>query len=275
MKIKSLIYLTFCTLALIALSLSAHAQTFPNTDLVFRKDPQTGNNPAVLSPSASIGEQIGTIVPNIGQLFTVNGQTFLISTNPSGGLSITTTGPAGTNTVTPPTSLAGAFSRAQEFVNANMPGNIGYYSTNGEWDVSVGGVFAQNSGQAAAQLSIERYGVFKSLPNLSLGAAVLEGNDQGKSGTAGGYVFVDYRRPIGDVAFVAGLGGGYDIYNRSPMGIVKIEIEYRQNKHLGRIRGRGLRDREPQKRSRPDHWRRHSLRVLNDGAIFHLIAEAG
>jgi hypothetical protein len=187
----------------------------------------------------SLEQSLATIMPRTGQPFTVNGQTFLVSTNASGALTITTSGPAGTNTVTPPTTLAGATTRAEEMVNANNPANVGYYSTNGEWDLSVGGAFAQNSGQAAAQLAVERYGFLKSLPNLSLGAAVLEGNASGQNGTAAGYAFMDYRRPIGDVAFVGGLGAGYDNYNKSFMGVAKIEIEYRQNKHLGEYVGVG------------------------------------
>lgn len=219
MKFKSLVYLTFCTIGLILLTLAGHAQT-------------SAPNPTIQWNGLTLPAIVGTPI-------TVNGQTLLIETNQSGGYTITTFGPQGTNSFTPPTTVAGATTLAEQFVNANNPANLSYYSTNGEWDLSVGGVFAQNSGQAAAQLSIERYGVIPSLPNLSLGAAVLEGNASGQSGTAGGYGFVDYRRPIGDVAFIGGLGGGYDNYNKSFMGVAKVEIEYRQNRHLGEYVGVG------------------------------------
>jgi len=239
MKFKTLVYLTAVTIGLIVTSV-AHAQvTPPGTVNTTAVNLPIQAVPAVLNLPSSLESQLSSLLPQTGQPFTLNGQTFVIETNASGGLTIITTGPAGTNTVTPPTTLAGATSRAEEFVNANNPANISYYSTNGEWDLSVGGVFAQNSGQAAAQLSIERYGVIKSLPNLSLGASVLEGNASGQSGTAGGYGFVDYRRPIGDVAFVAGLGAGYDNYNKSFMGVAKVEVEYRQNRHLGEYVGVG------------------------------------
>jgi hypothetical protein len=218
MRFKAILYLTAVTTILIALAISARAQTQTQTLAL---------------------TQLESVVPGIGQPFTVNGQTFLVTTNADGRLVVQTAGPAGSNTVVTPTTLADAASKAEAYVNANNPDNISYYSTNGEWDLSVGGVFAQNSGQAAAQLSIERYGVIPSWPNFSAGAAVLEGNSAGQSGTAAAYGFFDYRRPIGDVAFVIGAGGGYDNYNKSPMGIAKLEVEYRQNHHLGEYVGVG------------------------------------
>lgn len=230
MKIKSLIYLTAVTIALVVLTLTGRAQ-----------------NSVVLTPGTVVNSTdiksvpaVFTIPPIVtpGQPFTVNGQTFLISTNADGTLAISTSGPAGSQTVTPPKDSAQLLARIEEMVNANNPANISYYSSN-EYVLSIGGVFAQNSGQAAAQLSIEKYGLLKSAPNFALGAAVLEGNASGQNGTAGAYAFVDYRRPIGDVAFTAGLGAGWDNYNSAPMGIVKAEIEYRQNKHLGEYVGVG------------------------------------
>jgi hypothetical protein len=170
---------------------------------------------------------------------TINGQTLLITTNASGGYTVSTSGPAGTNSFTPPTTMADAVAFAKSAVENNNPANISYYSTNGEWDLSVGGVFAQNSGQAAAQLSIERYGLIKAWPQFALGSAVLEGNQAGQNGTAAAYGFIDYRHPIGDVAFSFGVGGGYDNYTSKPMGIAKIEVEYRQNRHLGEFVGVG------------------------------------
>src|SRR6185312_1984392 len=137
MKLKSLVYLTAVTAALIFLTLSSRAQA-----------------PA---PVATIQWNGVTLPAIVGTPITVNGQTLIIETNQSGGYTITTYGPNGTNSVTPPMTMADAAARAGQFVNANNPANISYYSTNGEWDLSVGGVFAQNSGQAAAQLTLERY----------------------------------------------------------------------------------------------------------------------
>lgn len=222
MKFKSLFVLTIAAIAALLVT-HAHAQT-----------------PAPAPAPIPTLQWNGLTLPAIvGTPITVNGQTLLIETNQSGGYTITTFGPQGINTFTPPTTTADVFTRAGQFVNANNPANLSYYSTNGEWDLSVGGVFAQNSGQAAAQLSVERYGVIPSWPNFSLGGAVLEGNANGQNGTAGAYAFGDYRRPIGDVAFVGGFGGGYDNYNKSFMGIGKVEIEYRQNRHLGEYVGVG------------------------------------
>lgn len=196
--------------------------------------------------AASAQTSLGTInwngitLPAItGTPITVNGQTLLIETNASGGYTVSTFGPQGTNSFTPPTSITGVAQFVQNAVQNNNAANIGYYSTNGEWDLSVGGVFAQNSGGAAAQLSLERYGVIKAWPNFGLGAAVLEGNQAGQNGTAAAYAFGDYRHPIGDVAISVGLGAGYDNYTSNPMGVAKVEIEYRQNKHLGEFVGVG------------------------------------
>jgi len=230
MKFKALVYLTAVTIGLIITTI-CHAQVTPPL-------PVTMNAPAVNQLEAA--PAVFNIPPIVtpGHPFTVNGQTFLISTNADGSLAILTSGPAGTNSVTPPSNSAQLLQRIEEMVNANNPANISYYGSN-EYVLSVGGVFAQNSGQAAAQLSLEKYGLLKSAPNFALGAAVLEGNANGQNGTAGAYAFVDYRRPIGDVAFTAGLGAGWDNYNKAPMGVVKAEIEYRQNSHLGEYVGLG------------------------------------
>lgn len=231
MKSRSLVYLTAVTAALIFITITSHAQT---SALV--TTPGTVVNTSQLEAVPAVLTIPPVITP--GKPFTVNGQSFVISTNANGALTVSTSGPAGSETVTPPTTSAALLARIEEMVNENNPANISYYNSN-EYVLSIGGAFAQNSGQAAAQLSIEKYGILKSAPNFALGAAVLEGNANGQNGTAGAYAFVDYRRPIGDVAFTAGLGGGWDNYNKAPMGIAKAEIEYRQNAHLGEYVGIG------------------------------------
>lgn len=174
-----------------------------------------------------------TLPAIVGTPITVNGQTLIINTNSSGGYTIMTYGPNGTNSFTPPTTISGAEAFAESAINANNPANIGFYPTNGEWNFSVAGVFAQNSGQAAAQISLEHY--FNQ--NLGLGVAVLEGNQNGMNGTAAAYAYGSYRKPIGDTALIASLGGGYDNYTGKPMGIVKIEVEHRSSAHLGEFVG--------------------------------------
>lgn len=216
MKFKALVYLTVVTAVLILLTLSGQAQDTP-----------------------TIQWNGKTLPAIVGTPITVNGQTLLIETNQSGGYTVITYGPQGTNSFTPPQDLNSIGTFVERAVQANNPANISYYSTNGEWDLSIAGAFAQNSGQAAAQLEIDRYGVFKSVPQLGLGAAVLEGNQAGQNGTAAAYANVLYRHPIGDVAFIGGLGGGYDNYTGRPMGIVKAEVEYRQSPHLGEFVGVG------------------------------------
>jgi len=166
---------------------------------------------------------------------TIQGQTLLITTNQSGGYNITTSGAYGSNSVTAPQTMQEAFGKAKDYVSENNPANIGFYPTNGEWNFSVAGVFAQNSGQAAAQISVEKY--FNQ--NLGIGGAVLEGNQNGVNGTAAAYAYGSYRKPIGDTAFIGSLGGGYDNYTSRPMGIAKIEVEHRQSAHLAEFVGVG------------------------------------
>ena len=158
-------------------------------------------------------------------------QSFLISTNSAGVYTISTAGPAGTNSFAPPSNLNGFIQQGTSWVNANNPLDITYYSTN-EIDARVGVMYLQNSGQAAAVISLQKYGLFGN-SNLGIGGGVLEGNNAGKQGTAGFYGEFDYRKPIGNVAALAGLVAGYDNWNSTPFGGVKAGLEYRQSPHLG------------------------------------------
>lgn len=184
---------------------------------------------AQLTPQMPVGV-------TIGQPFTLNGQTFIVTTNAAGNYVVITSGPAGTVTNTPPTTLQGFLDRAQEIISANNPANKGYYTN--ELEFQVGAVYAQNSGQAAAKLSIEKWGLLT--PNLGFGAAVLEGNANGQHATAAGVGFVDYRKVIGDVAGKIGLFAGYDNLNASPVFGPQAEVEYRMTQHLGTYVGVGF-----------------------------------
>ena len=115
----------------------------------------------------------------------------------------------------------------------NNPANTNFYSTNGEWEARVAAAYLQNSGQAVAALSVGYWGIYSAWPNVGAEMGVLEGNNGGQSGTAGAYTGVMYRKVIGDVAGIGGLGGGYDNWNHRPFGYVKGGVEYRQNPHLG------------------------------------------
>jgi hypothetical protein len=136
-------------------------------------------------------------------------------------------------TYTPPNTLAGVASEAQSMMRANNPTNSGYYGTN-ELVARLGAVYLQNSGQAAIEIGVEKYGWLKFIsPNLGVGAALFQGNKNGSSGTAGAVGFVDYRKVIGDVSLQIGAGGGYDNWNRSIMGVVKMDLELRQSHNIG------------------------------------------
>jgi hypothetical protein len=177
-------------------------------------------------------------VITIGQPVTIKGQTFLVTTNADGSYVIFTTGIGGTATVTPPTTPAEALSQAQAMVAANNPTNASYYGTN-ELVGRVGAAYLQNSGQAVVEIGVEKYGLLKVMPQIGVGAALFQGNKSGQSGTAGAVGFADYRKVIGDVSAQVGVGGGYDNWNNDFMGVVKADIELRQNSHVGEYVGVG------------------------------------
>ena len=174
----------------------------------------------------------------IGQPATVNGVTVLVTTNAAGNYVIAVSSANGSATVTPPTTPSQALSQAQGMIAANNPTNSGYYGTN-ELVGRVGAVYLQNSGQAVVEIGVEKYGLLKSVPQIGVGGALFQGNAGGKSGTAGAVGFVDYRKIIGDVSAQVGVGGGYDNWNSSAMGVIKADVELRQNAHLGEYVGVG------------------------------------
>lgn len=174
-------------------------------------------------------------VPILNQQFTVQGQTLEVVTNSSGGLTVITFGPFGTNQTSIPHSTGDVVNSIEEDVAKNNPANISYYNTNGEWNFKVGGVYAQNTGEAGGLVDIGRYGFIPSMPNLGADAGVIEGTQNGQNGTAAEFAFLDYRKPIGDVAFAGGIGGGRDNNTDNWMGLVKGGVEYRENPHLGQF----------------------------------------
>lgn len=188
--------------------------------------------------STSITSLLKDGVITIGQPVTIKGQTFTVNTNSDGIYVITTSGVGGSATVTPPTTTSEALSQAQAMIAANNPTNFSYYGTN-ELVARVGAVYLQNSGESVVEIGVEKYGLLKPAPQLGLGAALFQGNKSGQSGTAGAAGFVDYRKIIGDVSAQVGIGGGYDNWNSAYMGVIKADVELRQNKHIGEYVGVG------------------------------------
>lgn len=172
-----------------------------------------------------------TIPPITGTDIVINGQHFLL-TESNGVFTATSEGPNGSVSVTTPTSAQQAIAMIQDIVGRNNPANSSYYSAS-EIEARLGGDYEQNSGQAAALISITKWGLIKSQPNIGLELGLLQGNQNGSSGTAGAYAAVDYRKIIGDVACVGGVGVGWDNYNKQPFGLLKAGVEYRNNAHLG------------------------------------------
>jgi hypothetical protein len=237
---KSMIAL-MATAALLAVGLTVQAQTLPGAPPSSATGtvalPVIVTAPPVIS-AASIQALLADGVIKIGEPVTIKGQTFLVTTNPAGNYVIYTSGVGGTATVTPPTTTSEAFAQAQAMIAANNPTNRNYYGTN-ELVARVGAVYLQNSGQAVVEIGVEKYGLLKSMPQIGVGAALFQGKNEGKSGTAGAVAFVDYRKIIGDVSAQVGVGGGYDNWGKDWIGVVKVDIELRQNTHIGEFVGVG------------------------------------
>jgi len=187
---------------------------------------------AALAGMTAIAQTQSMPIPIQGNVFTFQGQSFLITTNVSGGLMVYTFGVQGTNTFVVPATPEQAMQVGTAWIEKNNPANIGYYNTNSEWVARIGAGYLQNSGQAVALLGVDYYGLFN-WPSFGVGGGILEGNNGGAQGTAGAYGELLYRKPIGDVAGEGGLVAGYDNWNREPFVGPAVGLEYRENAHLG------------------------------------------
>jgi hypothetical protein len=176
-------------------------------------------------------QQVENLIPPVaGQTITINGQTFLLTFS-NGNYVATSTGPNGTVSVATPTSSAEALNMIQQIVQANNPAQASFYLAT-EIEAKLGGVYEQNSGAAAALISVTKWQPVFNQP-LGFEAALLQGNQNGSSGTAAAYGAVNYRKVIGSVAAIGGIGVGYDNYNARVFGLVKGGVELRQGNHLG------------------------------------------
>jgi hypothetical protein len=179
-------------------------------------------------------QTVAVIPPLTGNIFTYQGQSFLISTNSAGQIVVSTFGVQGTNSIVVPTSPAQAEEVASQWIAENNPSETNFYGTN-EIDARLGAIYLQSSGQAAAVLSVDKYGTF-GWANVGFGAGIIQGQDPTKStGTAAEYAEVVYRKPIGNVAAVGGLVAGYDNWNKEPFVGVKAGLEYRESARLGQF----------------------------------------
>lgn len=170
-------------------------------------------------------------IPITGTPILINGNHFLL-TETNGVYTATATDAAGNQySISSPKSATDALNQIETIVSENNPANTNFYSAT-EIEARLGGVYEQNSGEAAAVISITKWGLLPSWP-VGTEVGLLQGNQNGTSGTAGAYGMIDYRKIIGDVSAVGGIGGIYDNYNHAPGLIVKGGVEYRQNAHIG------------------------------------------
>ncbi len=170
---------------------------------------------------------------SVGSTQSFGQYTVLVTTNgPGGSYNFDVVTPQGHINFSPPTTVGGGIQQAGQWINENNPTNITYYGTN-DIEVELGARYVQDNGQALIAVSIQKFGLIKSVPEISLGADLYQGTKAGVQSTAGFDGFIGYRKPIGDVAWFGEIGAGYDNWGDSAFGIAKAGVEYRQNAHLG------------------------------------------
>jgi hypothetical protein len=171
-------------------------------------------------------------VIKVGTANTINGVSFIATTNASGGYSFQIISQSGSVSYTPPTAPGGALNQASQWINANQSTNADYYGTN-DIEAKLGALYLQNSGQALIDIAVTKYGLIKSMPQFGVGVDLLQGNKSGVQSTAGADGTIGYRKVIGDVAAEFDAGGGYDNWAKKPCGLAKALVEYRSSNHLG------------------------------------------
>lgn len=176
-------------------------------------------------------------IVQVGVPATINGETFVVTTNSSGGYTFTVSGPSGALTFTPPTTAGGAAQQVSTWINENNPTNSVYYGTN-DLEISLSAVYLQDSGIALIDVSLEKYGLIKPVPQLGGAVELFQGTGaSGQQSTAAADAVLDYRKVIGNVAVTAGAGGGYDNWSGKPFQVTRAEVEYRTSKNLSAFVG--------------------------------------
>lgn len=131
-------------------------------------------------------------------------------------------------------ALAGSV-KAQDVVPGlggvtNIIGSIDETATNmfgsGEIELRLGGVYVQETGEGGTLIAIEKWDI--GTPNLCIGAETIQSGQR----NAAEFVYVGYRKLLGNTAGIAFLGGGYDAINKAPLGVVGLRVERRTSKHL-------------------------------------------
>lgn len=168
----------------------------------------------------------------IGVPTTINGVTFVVSTNVTGGYLFSVSSPNGALEFTPPTTEAGALNQAGQWIGANNPTNASYYGTN-DITIRLGADYLQDSGTALIDIGVEKYGLIKSQPNLYVAGDLYQGTKSGVQSTAAFDAKIGYRKVIGDVAAGFDVGAGYDLWSGEGYVTGNVKVEYRQNAHLG------------------------------------------
>jgi hypothetical protein len=110
-------------------------------------------------------------------------------------------------------------------------GTINETATNlfgaGEIELRLGGVYVQTTGEGGTLIAAEKWDIFKD--GVGIGGETIQSGQN----NAAEFMYVAYRKLIGNTAGIGFLGGGYDAINKHAMGVVGLRVERRTNKHLG------------------------------------------
>lgn len=182
--------------------------------------------------ASSITSLLNDGLVKLGVPTTINGVTFVVSTNSTGGYLFSVSSPNGALEFAPPTTEAGAINQAGQWIGENNPTNASYYGTN-DITIRLGADYLQDSGTALIDIGVEKYGLLKSQPNIYVAADLYQGTKSGVQSTAAFDCKIGYRKIIGDVAAGFDAGGGYDLWSGEGYLTGNVKVEYRQNAHLG------------------------------------------
>jgi hypothetical protein len=133
---------------------------------------------------------------------------------------------AQTNPPAPPVGIVGVGAGVADTL-ARLDESTNLFGA-GEIEFRLGGVYVQQTSEAAALLSITKWDVL--VKDVGLGIEVIESDASGTMGTFG---YLEYRKTYGNVGGGIFAGGGYDNDRDCPMGVVGGRVYYRWSRHLG------------------------------------------
>lgn len=113
---------------------------------------------------------------------------------------------------------------------AHLDTNVNLFAAQ-EVELATGGIYSQSTGEGGIALRVTDWGRF--VDHLGVGLETIQGSDQQSPATLASFGFLEYRKPIGNIAGSIFAGGGYDQLNSKPMGVIGARLCYRTTAHVG------------------------------------------